>query len=146
MEHALSSADVARLAGVQRPVVSMWRRRYRSGSHPFPTSRGRLHGADRFDRSEILGWLRDTGRPVVSDDLADLPRLTAFDPEALGLSSLTPLAPGESATERAAVAVANALALATHAGVQLLPTSARKTCSTRLTRSMRAVGTSLMTS
>ena len=120
MEHALSSADVARLAGVQRPVVSMWRRRYRSGSHPFPTSRGRLHGADRFDRSEILGWLRDTGRPVVSDDLADLPRLTAFDPEALGLSSLTPLAPGESATERAAVAVANALALATHAGVQLL--------------------------
>ena len=36
MNLQLSLPDVARLAGVQRPVVSMWRRRYEAAERPFP--------------------------------------------------------------------------------------------------------------
>lgn len=53
----LSLADVARIAGVERPVVSMWRRRVKHGrSFPQPTSDG------RFPSDEILDYLNDTGR------------------------------------------------------------------------------------
>lgn len=116
MDHDVSAADIARLAGVQRPVVSMWRRRYRSTHHPFPTPRMGLRGTERFDRSEVLGWLSTTGRQLASSDPADLPRLTTFDPEALGLTALPSTGDTSSAIQAAAEAVASALALAARSG------------------------------
>lgn len=83
----LSSADVARVAGVQRPVVTMWRKRHRAGTFPFPTPHRLVGGEMRFDRDEVVEWLRVTGRPLSTDDLADVPRLTAYDPVGLGLAT-----------------------------------------------------------
>jgi predicted DNA-binding transcriptional regulator AlpA len=55
----ISMPEIAELAGVQRPVVTMWRRRH-NGSFPRPI------GGDAsrllFDAREILDWLVDTGR------------------------------------------------------------------------------------
>ena len=43
MSDTLSLADVARLSGVQRPVVSMWRKRPKAGlGFPEPTAVGRF--------------------------------------------------------------------------------------------------------
>ncbi|MCT2006807.1 hypothetical protein M3C74_02050 [Micrococcus lylae] len=60
----MNMSDIARLAGVKRPVVSMWRTRHGQGArHPFPTplrERGD-RGAVLFEDREILEWLRTTG-------------------------------------------------------------------------------------
>lgn len=55
-------ADVAALAQVRRPVVSMWRKRYATGDLRFPQPVARVSGIDRFDRSQVLAWLEVTGR------------------------------------------------------------------------------------
>ncbi|OBG13693.1 hypothetical protein A5765_12200 [Mycolicibacterium celeriflavum] len=56
--------DVADLAKVRRPVVSMWRKRpmVRGVSLPFPDPVGTVNGIARFDRAEIVDWLTRTGR------------------------------------------------------------------------------------
>lgn len=64
----LSLADVAKLAGVQRPVVTMWRKRALDGM-PFPAP----DGEGRFSPEEIVDWLEATGRgnnPAARADLA----------------------------------------------------------------------------
>lgn len=58
----LTQADIARLAGVRRPVVTMWRKRYGSGEGAFPAARGIERGVEQFDCDEVLAWLRATGR------------------------------------------------------------------------------------
>ncbi len=60
----ISLPDIARLAGVQRPVVSMWRRRpkARGGILPFPEAVGRDGAQELFDLDEVLAWLERTGR------------------------------------------------------------------------------------
>ncbi|WP_147681501.1 hypothetical protein [Actinomyces ruminicola] len=63
----LSLADVAKLAGVKRPVVSMWRKREVPGL-PFPAA-----GADgRFAADEIVDWLEATGRGNNPEARADV--------------------------------------------------------------------------
>lgn len=59
----MSMSDMARLAGVQRPVVSMWRARYATGpkAFPAPLPRSDQHGALLFDDDAILAWLAKTG-------------------------------------------------------------------------------------
>jgi hypothetical protein len=68
MSDTLSLADVARLSGVQRPVVSMWRKRPKAGlGFPEPTADG------RFLAEEITAYLEATGRgnnPEVGRDVA----------------------------------------------------------------------------
>lgn len=89
----LSLADVARLAGVQRPVVSMWRRRERPES-PFPEPVATVKGQERFDAAQIAAYLAATGRgkndeahadaaayadtPTGADEQATLDALTAL--------------------------------------------------------------------
>ena len=66
----LSLADVARLAGVQRPVVSMWRRRERPES-PFPEPVATVKGQERFDAAQIAAYLAATGRGKNDEAHAD---------------------------------------------------------------------------
>lgn len=61
----LSLADVAALAQVRRPVVSMWRRRPRAAGGvemPFPSPVAKVGRAERFDRDDVVAWLEATGR------------------------------------------------------------------------------------
>ncbi|WP_438853902.1 hypothetical protein [Agromyces sp. M3QZ16-3] len=52
--------DVARLANVKRPVVSVWRKRFATGPHPFPRPIDSAGRTEVFDASEIVRWLTDT--------------------------------------------------------------------------------------
>ncbi len=59
----LSLGDIARLAKVKRPVVTMWRKRdmARGQHHPFPAP-ALTSPAERFDADDVIDWLRRTGR------------------------------------------------------------------------------------
>ncbi len=66
-------AGVARLAGVQRPVASMWRSRFASASDPFPPAIGEKGGRTQFDAQQVAEWLVRTGHgnnPKASGDAA----------------------------------------------------------------------------
>lgn len=64
---ALSLADVARLARVERPVVSMWRNRPKDGlEFPAPLGDG------RFRADDIVDWLEQTHRGNNPDARGDL--------------------------------------------------------------------------
>lgn len=65
--------DIAALARVQRPVVSMWRSRSRNTGTPFPPPVGRHGRQELFSASEITDWLAATGRgnnPHAAEDAA----------------------------------------------------------------------------
>ena len=54
----MTMTDIAELAGVQRPVVTTWRRR-----HPdFPAPGGGDESQPLFDPHEVAAWLLTTGR------------------------------------------------------------------------------------
>ncbi|GGU42837.1 helix-turn-helix transcriptional regulator [Nocardioides albus] len=103
----LTMQDVADLAHVSRPAVSMWRRRpnVRGRVIPFPEPVDVVAGIERFDRDEIVAWLAETGRGNNPDHAYDAPTLAAplgVDPEtvvtllclrALGVDELGPLTP-----------------------------------------------------
>ena len=77
----LSMSDIATLAHVQRPVVSMWRARPRARGvrFPFPAPVTTVGGVERFDRDEIVAWLEATGRGKNDQARLDAPALTAPD-------------------------------------------------------------------
>ncbi|MCA0436986.1 MAG: hypothetical protein LCH98_10945 [Actinobacteria bacterium] len=58
----LTLAEVADLAAVRRPVVTMWRKRYATGDQAFPVPLAHVRGMDRFDRRAVVAWLQATGR------------------------------------------------------------------------------------
>ena len=66
-------AGVARLAGVQRPVASMWRSRFASTADPFPAPVEAHAGRARFEAQQVADWLARTGHgnnPDVREDAA----------------------------------------------------------------------------
>lgn len=69
----ITLSDIAQLAQVQRPVVSMWRSRSRKSGMPFPPAVA-MHGRQElFDATAVTGWLAETGRgnnPHAADDAA----------------------------------------------------------------------------
>lgn len=67
----VSLSDVARLAGVQRPVASMWRKRPHA-TRPFPTPVAVIGGQERFDAFEIADYLAATGRGNIHVEREDL--------------------------------------------------------------------------
>nr|WP_260751656.1 hypothetical protein [Mycobacterium sp. SMC-8] len=73
--------DVADLANVQRPVVSMWRkRRYVRGVLlPFPDPVEKVAGIARFDRDEVVDWLARTGRGNNPEHQYDAPAVAVPD-------------------------------------------------------------------
>lgn len=60
----LTQADVAQLAGVRRPVVTVWRKRYADAAAgpAFPPAVASVEGVERFERDAVVAWLRATGR------------------------------------------------------------------------------------
>ncbi|MHA6523198.1 hypothetical protein [Tessaracoccus sp. G1721] len=52
----ITAADVAMIARVRRPVVTMWRKRY-TGPDAFPPAQG-----GRFDADLVVSWLAEHGR------------------------------------------------------------------------------------
>lgn len=58
----LDLAGVSRLAGVQRPVVSVWRTRYAASAHPFPPPVDSSGGRVLFEAQAVAEWLQQTGR------------------------------------------------------------------------------------
>lgn len=68
-------ADVALLAKVQRPVVSVWRGR---AGVPFPSPAGTTGGRELFDADELVEWLEATGRGNNPDVRADVAAFAAL--------------------------------------------------------------------
>ncbi|PZS40251.1 MAG: hypothetical protein DLM62_03875, partial [Pseudonocardiales bacterium] len=69
----MTLVDVARLAKVQRPVVSVWRGRSAASTAPFPEPFATVRGEERFDADAVVEWLELTGRgnnPDVREDCA----------------------------------------------------------------------------
>lgn len=77
----LTLRDVADLAGVQRPVVSMWRKRpmARGKLVPFPAPVDVRAGVERFSRDDILDWLERSGRGNNDEARLDAPALGGPD-------------------------------------------------------------------
>lgn len=57
----IDMAGVARLAQVQRPVVSMWRARFAGAEDAFPTPVAEISGRPQFDAEQVAEWLARTG-------------------------------------------------------------------------------------
>lgn len=69
----MTLSDVASLSQVQRPVVSMWRKRNSGGPLPFPSPAETVNGVELFDADEVTAWLQATGRgnnPEAGKDVA----------------------------------------------------------------------------
>lgn len=67
----VSLQGVATLAHVQRPVVSMWRRRFLTGTNAFPRPVGTVANRLIFDEDEVAQWLEVTGHGNNPDARAD---------------------------------------------------------------------------
>ncbi len=65
-------SDVARLAQVQRSVVSMWRTRHLRNADPFPLPVTEGDAIVRFDGEEVVAWLERTNHGRNPDARADL--------------------------------------------------------------------------
>jgi hypothetical protein len=74
----MSSTDVARLAQVERPVVTTWRRRHPDFPVPVPSGGGQL----LFSATAVLNWLLETGlgntEPETLRAERDMNTLTAY--------------------------------------------------------------------
>jgi hypothetical protein len=69
----MTMSDVAALAHVQRPVVTVWRSRSAQSDTPFPAPVRRTRGVDLFDAHQVGSWLERTGRgnnPAATADAA----------------------------------------------------------------------------
>jgi hypothetical protein len=77
----LTLQDVADLAHVSRPVVSMWRRRPRVLGRvvPFPQPVTSVRGIDRFDSDEVVAYLDATGRGKNDEVRQDAPAVSVPD-------------------------------------------------------------------
>ena len=71
----IGMSDVAVLAQVRRPVVTIWRRRYAAGDRPFPAPVDLRGRRPFFDADEVVGWLESTGRGNNEAARADLAAL-----------------------------------------------------------------------
>jgi hypothetical protein len=74
----MTLSDVAALAKVQRPVVSMWRTRSAGSAHPFPEPAALYGGRELFDADQVAAWLEVTGlgnNPEARDDVAAFARM-----------------------------------------------------------------------
>lgn len=87
----LTMQDIADLAGVRRPVVSMWRRRrsVHGEQVPFPEPVAVVGGVERFDPGAVGDYLLRTGRGKNRDHVLDAPAVAV--PLGLDLEDLVTL-------------------------------------------------------
>lgn len=81
----LSLSDVAALAGVQRPTVSVWRSRTQNGTEPFPPPVSGELGSERFSAKDVSAWLASTAKgnnPEAPADVLSFGRGADRDPDA----------------------------------------------------------------
>ncbi|MDN3495197.1 hypothetical protein QL996_04600 [Planococcus sp. APC 4015] len=62
---------IARLAGVQRPVASVWRSRFSTGEDAFPSAVKQNDGHPLFDAIDVARWLERTEHGNNPDAVAD---------------------------------------------------------------------------
>ncbi len=67
----MTMSDIAALARVQRPVVSVWRTRAAHTDTPFPAPVVRERGQEFFDAGQVGSWLAETQRGNNPDAVAD---------------------------------------------------------------------------
>jgi hypothetical protein len=80
----MTLGDVAVLASVQRPVVSMWRTRSAHTDAPFPAPFAIVRGEERFDAEHVVAWLEFTSHgknPNAREDAAAFAMPQAFSVE-----------------------------------------------------------------
>ncbi|EPR75865.1 hypothetical protein ADILRU_1825 [Leifsonia rubra CMS 76R] len=75
----ISLSGIARLAQVQRPVVSMWRTRAAASESPFPAPVAEDRGSEVFDARQVAQWLVATGRGNNPEVVADASAYARFD-------------------------------------------------------------------
>lgn len=78
----ISLSGVARLARVQRPVVSMWRSRSRNSDAPFPSPISTAGPRELFDAHVVADWIAATERgnnPDVREDASAAALLDQID-------------------------------------------------------------------
>lgn len=114
----ISLSDIALLARVQRPVVSMWKTRHSTSAPPFPAPQQRVHDQEFFDAYEVGRWLDQSGRgnnPHALPDVASFAAVTGVAAEGerlvTGLTSLLALR-GLAQTQFAGLETADLLDLA----------------------------------
>lgn len=71
-QYVLSLRGIAALAGVQRPVVSVWRSRSAESDTPFPPTVDRRGQVELFDADDVVSWLEATGRGNNPEARADV--------------------------------------------------------------------------
>lgn len=75
----MTMSDIAALARVKRPVVSVWRARNADTAHPFPAPVTQRRGQALFDAGQVGEWLSDTHRGNNPDARADAAAHATFD-------------------------------------------------------------------
>src|SRR3954468_15000326 len=110
----LTLPDIAALAGVQRPVVSMWRTRtsVRGITVPFPVAVDVINGVEHFAMDAVLSYLAATGRGRNPESALDAPTFTApVDANHISAETLLTLAllTGEDLTGADLTAMATAV-------------------------------------
>lgn len=70
-------AGVARLAGVRRPVASIWRTRFNDGPDAFPTPVSEEDGRPQFSAPDVAEWLARTDHGKNPDAVVDLASVAA---------------------------------------------------------------------
>lgn len=71
MSTLMTLHDVASLARVRRPVVTMWRKRSRGTAHPFPAPERGPTGQELFVLDDVVAWLEATERGNNAEVRAD---------------------------------------------------------------------------
>jgi hypothetical protein len=77
-------SDIAALAHVQRPVVTIWRSRRTRGDAPFPPAVTRHDGREVFRLGEVVDWLEGTSHgnnPAARQDAAAAAALDLLPPD-----------------------------------------------------------------
>lgn len=67
----ISLSQIAALAKVHRPVVSVWRSRFATGARAFPSAIDVHAGREYFNATEVAHWLVDTSHGNNPDAVAD---------------------------------------------------------------------------
>ncbi|MDQ0613478.1 hypothetical protein QF046_001119 [Microbacterium sp. W4I4] len=80
----ISLPQIAALAKVRRPVVSVWRTRFGSSPNAFPAAVEARAGREYFDAREVADWLVDTSHGNNPDAAADAAAYAMHDVEPAG--------------------------------------------------------------